>query len=288
MLFFWFTVALYLTEKAISFWHTNESSPTGSNNIVTFFTTYQRVYTSCVTTSTLSVNTINSCMLNQSVAALQALNFIHKLPCDITHSLTCVRPDVSLEQPRSWESFPAYFTNTRQRVSPDVHFESPQAHILLLAVFTTERFPRLRVAVQLFMLEQSRVRGVGLATQTTLELLCLHAVRVCQLGKHLLVFITPRAFGAAVVFGWCVGERWGVSGDGREVTGERWQRQAAGRPHRDGAVRCRAQDLRLWDDGQGKAPVDVWREKHWKHRKKDQWSHAVYHWSATQLKRIHM
>lgn len=137
------------------------------------------------------------------------------------HSLTGVRPDVSLEQPRSGESFPAYFTNTRQCVSPDVHFESSQAHVLLLAIFTTEGFPRLGVAVQLFMLEQSRVRGVGLATQTALELLCLHAVRVCQLGQHLLVFITPRAFRAAVVFGGGVGERRGVSGDGGEVTGER-------------------------------------------------------------------
>lgn len=123
------------------------------------------------------------------------------------HPLTRVRPDVSLEQPRSGESFPAYFTNTRQGVSPDVHFESSQAYILLLAVFTTEGFPRLGVAVQLFVLEQSRVRGVGFAAQTTLKLLRLHSVRVCQLGQHLVVFIAPRAFRAAVVFGGGVGER---------------------------------------------------------------------------------
>lgn len=121
--------------------------------------------------------------------------------------LSGVRPDVSLEQPRSGESFPAYFANTRQSVSPDVHFESSQANILLLAIFTTEGFPRLRVAVQLLMLEQSRVRGVGLATQTTLEFLCLHSVRVCQFGQHLVVFITPRALRAAVVFRGGVGER---------------------------------------------------------------------------------
>lgn len=74
--------------------------------------------------------------------------------------LTSVRPDVSLQQPRSGKSLPAYFANTRQCVSPDVHFESSQAHILLLAVFTTEGFPRLGIAVQLLVLKQSRVRGV--------------------------------------------------------------------------------------------------------------------------------
>ena len=179
------------------------------------------------------------------------------------HPLTGVRPDVSLEQPGSGESFPAYFANTRQGVSPDVHFESSQAHVLLLAVFTTEGFPRLGVAVQLFVLEQSRVRGVGLAAQATLEFLCLHPVRVCQLGQHLLVLITPRALRAAVVFRGGVGERWGVSRDGGEVAGERRQRQVAGSPHCDGAVRRRAQDLRLRDDGQRKGPVDVRREEHW-------------------------
>lgn len=183
-------------------------------------------------------------------------------------TLTCVRPDVSLEQPRSGKGFAAYFANARQRVSPDVHFESSQAHVFLLAVFAAERLPRLRVAVQLFMLEQSGVCGVGLAAQTALELLRLRAVRVRQLGQHPLVLIAPRTFGAAVVFGGGVRERRGVSGDGREVTGERGQRQAAGRPHRDGAVSSRAQDLRLGDDGQREAPVDVRREEHWKHEGK--------------------
>lgn len=104
---------------------------------------------------------------------------------------------------------------------PDVHLERSQAHVLLLAIFTTEGLPRLRVAVQLFVLEQSGVRGVGLAAQATLELLSLHAVGVCQLGQHLLVLIAPRALRAAVVLGGGVRERRGVSGDGREVAGER-------------------------------------------------------------------
>lgn len=64
-------------------------------------------------------------------------------------------------------------------MSPDVHFESPQANVLLLAVFTAKGFPRLGVAVQLLVLEQSRVRGVGFTTQTALEFLCLNSVRVC-------------------------------------------------------------------------------------------------------------
>lgn len=173
-------------------------------------------------------------------------------------TLTRVRPDVSLEQPRSGESLPAYFTNTRQRVSPDVHFESSQADVLLLAVFTAEGFPRLRVAVQLLVLEQSRVRGVGFAAQTTLELLCLHPVRVRQFGQHLLVLIAPRALRAAVVLGGGVGEGGRVSRDGGEVAG----------PHGDGAVGCRAQDLRLGDDGQGEAPVEVRRDEDWKEAEK--------------------
>lgn len=139
-------------------------------------------------------------------------------------ALTCVRPDVSLEQPRSGESFAAYLTNTRQRVSPDVHFERSEAHVLLLAVFTTEGFPRLGVAVQLLVLEQSGVRGVGLVTQTTLELLRLHAVWIRQLGQHLLILVAPRALGAAVVLGGGVGQGGRVSGDGGEVTGQRGQR----------------------------------------------------------------
>lgn len=183
-------------------------------------------------------------------------------PLLLSHSLTSVRPDVSLEQPRSGESFSAYFANTRQGVSPDVHFESSQANVLLLAVFTTEGFPRLGVAVQLFVLQKSRVRGVGLAAQSTLEFLCLYSVRVCQLGQHLLVFIAPRTFRAAVVFRGGVGERWWVSRDGGEVTGERRQRQVAGSPHCDGAVRCRAQDLRRGDERQREALVDVRREEH--------------------------
>lgn len=172
-------------------------------------------------------------------------------------TLTCVRPDVSLEQPRSGKGLAAYLANAGQRVSPDVHLESPQAHVFLLAVFAAERLPRLRVAVQLFVLEQSRVGGVGLGAQGALELLRLRAVRVRQLGQHPLVLVAARAFGAAVVFGGGVRERRRVSGDGGQVAGQRGQRQAAGRPHRDGAVGSRAEDLRLGDDGQREAPVDV-------------------------------
>lgn len=112
------------------------------------------------------------------------------------------------------------------------------------------------------MLQQSRVSGVGLGAQAALELLCLRAVRVRQLGQYLLVLIAPRTLGAAVVLGGGVRQRRRVSGDGRQIAGERRQRQAAGGPHRDGAVRRRAQDLRLGDDRQRQAPVDVRREDH--------------------------
>lgn len=177
-------------------------------------------------------------------------------------SLTGVCPDVSLQQPGSGESFPAYFANTRQSVSPDVHFESSQAHVFLLAVLAAEGLPRLGVAVQLLVFEQSRVRGVRLGTQTTLELLRLRSVRVRQLGQHPLVLVAPRTLGAAVVLGGGVGERRRVARDGGEVAGERGQRQAAGSPHGDGAVRRRAQDLRLRDDGQRKALVEMRRDEH--------------------------
>lgn len=173
-----------------------------------------------------------------------------------------MRPDVSLEQPRPGERLAAYFANAGQRVSPDVHLESSQTDVLLLAVFAAEGLARLGVAVQLLVLEQSRVRGVGLAAQRALELLRVRRARVRQFGQQqLLVLVAPRAFRAAVVLGGGVGQGGGVAGDGGEVAGERGQRQAAGGPHRDGAVRSRAQDLRLGDDGDGEALVEVRRDE---------------------------
>lgn len=201
---------------------------------------------------------------SQQLLFLCLINKFAVLTCVNDVRLTCVRAYVSLQQPGSGEGLAAEFAHAGQRVRPDVHLQRSQADVLLLAVLAAEGLPRLRVAVQLLVLEQSGVRGVGLAAQTTLELLRLRPVGVGQLGQHVLVLIAPRALGAAVVFGRGVGQRRGVSGDGREVTGERGQRQAAGGPHRDGAVRRRAQGLRLRDDGQGEAPVDVRREEDWK------------------------
>lgn len=60
-----------------------------------------------------------------------------------------------------------------------------------------------------------------------------------------------------MVFGGGVGERGWVAGDWGEVRRERREREAAGGPHGDGAVGGRAQDLRLRDDRQREAPVDV-------------------------------
>lgn len=137
---------------------------------------------------------------------------------------------MSLEQPRSGESLPAYFANARQSVSPDVHFESSQTDVLLLAVLAAEGFPRLGVAVQLLVLEQSRVRGVGFGAQAALELLRLLPVGVRQFGQQLLVLVAPGAFRAAVVLGGVVGEGRGVTGDGGEVAGQRGEGQVAGGP----------------------------------------------------------
>jgi len=165
---------------------------------------------------------------------------------------------VSLKQPRSGESFAAYFTHAWQSVSPDVHFKSSEADVLLLAVLATERFPRLSVAVQLFVLEQSGIRRVRLGAQAALELLRLHAVGIRELGEDRVVLVAcARAFRAAVVFGRGVRKRRRVSGDRRQVTGKGRQRQVVGGPHGDGAVRSRAEDLRLWHDRQGKGPIDV-------------------------------
>lgn len=128
-----------------------------------------------------------------------------------------MRPDVSLEQPRPGERFPADFAHARQRVSPDVHFERSQAHVLLLAVLAAEGFPRLvRVAVQLLVLEESRVRGVRLAAKGALELVRLHV----EFGQ--LVFVAPRALRTAVVVLGRRGVREGgrVARDRGEVAGE--------------------------------------------------------------------
>lgn len=111
------------------------------------------------------------------------------------------------------------------------------------------------VAVQLLVLEQSRVRGVRLATQATLKFLRFHS----EFGQ--LVLVAPRAFRAAVVFGGGVRERGRVAGDGGQVAGERGQGQAAGSPYGNRAVSGRAQDLWLWDDRQREALVEVRRDE---------------------------
>lgn len=139
-------------------------------------------------------------------------------------------------------------------MSPDVHFERSQADVLLLAVFTAEGFPRLvRVAVQLLVLEESRVRGVRLATQGALEFLRFPA----QFGQ--LVLVAAGALRTAVVVLGRRGVREGgwVARDGGEVAGERGEGQAAGSPYGDRAVGGRAEDLGLRDDREGEALVEV-------------------------------
>lgn len=80
--------------------------------------------------------------------------------------LARVRSDVSLEQPRPGERLAAQVTLARQRVRPDVHLQRAQTHVDLGAELAGERLFRLSLgsgAVELLMLRQSRVRGVGLA-----------------------------------------------------------------------------------------------------------------------------
>lgn len=160
--------------------------------------------------------------------------------------LTCVSTDVSLEQPRAWESLAAQLADARKGVCPYVHFECAEAYVLLLAVLAAEGLARVRVAMQLLVLEQARVRRVRLVTQSAAEL--LRHIRAagtggggdCDGGRLLLlVFVAPRDLVA--VFG-----RW-VSRHRREVSGKRWRRRVARRPHRDRTVHHRAQHLGLRD-----------------------------------------
>lgn len=84
-----------------------------------------------------------------------------------------MRPNVSLEQPRSGERFATHFANARQRVCPYVHLQGAQTHVFLLAVLAAEGFPGLRIAVQLLVFHQSGVRAVRFIAQTALKLLAV-------------------------------------------------------------------------------------------------------------------
>lgn len=117
------------------------------------------------------------------------------------HVLTCVCSNMPLKQPWSGKRFAAYFADTRQCVSSDVHLQSSETDVLLLAIFTAKRFPRLSVAVQLFVLHQPGVSGVGLATQTALKLFGVQHVRVCQFREHAIIVVASWALRAAVIFG---------------------------------------------------------------------------------------
>lgn len=127
-----------------------------------------------------------------------------------------------------------------------MHFERPEAHVLLLAVLAAEGLARVRVTVQLLVLEQARVRGVRLVTQGTAEF--LRHVRAAAVaggdgdGGRLLVLML-----VLVAPGDLFGR--GVSRHGRQVGGKRRRRRVARRPHGDRAVHHRAQHLGLRDHG---------------------------------------
>lgn len=86
--------------------------------------------------------------------------------------LAGVGTDVSLQQPWSREGFATEDTLAGEGVRPDVHLESTQRHVDFLTVLAAEALlgGGLLVggAVELLMLRQSRVRGVGLGTEGTL------------------------------------------------------------------------------------------------------------------------
>lgn len=86
---------------------------------------------------------------------------------------TCVRPDVSLQQPRPGESFATDLAHARQGMASDVHLEGSQADVFLLAVLAAERFPGLGVTVQLSVLGKARKGGIGFAALAAVEFLGL-------------------------------------------------------------------------------------------------------------------
>lgn len=55
--------------------------------------------------------------------------------------LTCVRADVSSQEPGSGEGLPAGGADAGQRVGANMHFESAQARVLFGTVFTEEGRP---------------------------------------------------------------------------------------------------------------------------------------------------
>lgn len=86
--------------------------------------------------------------------------------------LSSVGADVPLQQPRSREGFATENTLAGEGVRPDVHLESTQRHVDLLAVLAAEALLSggllVGGAVELLVLRQSGVRGVGLGTEGTL------------------------------------------------------------------------------------------------------------------------
>ena len=81
--------------------------------------------------------------------------------------LARVRPDVTLQKPRTRESLTAQEALAGQCVRADVHLEGTERDVNLLAVFAAEGFlvgGLLGGAVKLLMFSQPAVSRVGLVT----------------------------------------------------------------------------------------------------------------------------
>ena len=81
--------------------------------------------------------------------------------------LSSVSADVTLQQPRSGESLPTDLALTWQGVCADVHLQCSQGGVRLVAVLAAELFLGLQHAVELPVLGQATVGGVGLVTVCT-------------------------------------------------------------------------------------------------------------------------
>lgn len=173
-----------------------------------------------------------------------------------------VRSDVALQEPRSGESFVAYFTYTRQGMASDVHLESSQAHVLLLTIFAAERFPGLGIAMQLSVLGKTCKSRIGLVALAAVEFFCFGGRRSWAGGiRGCLAILFFTGQGGQV-------QRLGVRAGWRRNTllvfwlgGEEVGEQPRV-PYKWRVVRSGAQDFWLRNYWQGVRLIQKWGDNH--------------------------
>lgn len=82
--------------------------------------------------------------------------------------LARVGSNVTLQEPRSAETFAANFALARQRVSANVHLERSKRRVRLFAVFAREMFLNLGAAMKLLVFGEAAKSRIALATAVAL------------------------------------------------------------------------------------------------------------------------